>query len=724
MNLSKLKIIFLVSIGIISFVAVVFYVNSYLYKTKASSPVYAVPASIPSDCSRAVEPELNAFIKGVPDGSTIKFPQNGCYKQNRRIEVKDKLNLVIDGNGSTFTTTSNGVVTKSVDANWLVLRGGNITIKNMTVRGDFTAYEGQPRKLATIGTGDPEFTEAQMGFGLYGTDTVYLTDVKAFNNWGDGVTTGPAHYADDLHHGDKTFTHNVFIKRMEVETVGRMCWGPTSGTNIWIEDSVCRDAWYGGIDAEMDGLDQPLSGHHYLRNTFDGFNHLGIFIPVAATNGSTRDIEIRGNKFLTYPDSGCSAPIHVGGYPDSNPAIFSNVIVEDNEMKTEGSIVVLDHVNGGSIQRNKMTGYREVGCAYPAKPPLTKVTNSTGVTVANNGVDAVPVVPTSTAPLPGSGTTPVPTVAPLSPTPTKIPSPTLASTIAPTTPPSSSSCPAPTNLTGTAGPQGSGKFDFTWSPSATASEYSLFYATAPDQPATIYAGPFPNSPASAFSLNTNIQYNFAVRAKCGSAISSNSNVVLVNLSGATGPTAAPTMAPNSTGLSLNLFLHGLGKGGDSANPNAGGNTSPRRTQRNVKIEVFNSQNQLVLTKDGVVGFNPATGNFLGVLDAGTQLTSGIYTVKVKVDQFLKVLIPGIQNLSTGRINVLPQARLVTGDMNNDNKINALDYNVLIDCYADLTPAANCSDPVKKLMADLTDDGSVNMFDYNLFLRELTNISGE
>jgi hypothetical protein len=378
-----------------------------VFRSSATGTV-TVPSSIAADCSRSIETELNSFIAGVPDGSTIQFPAGGCYRQDRRIEVKDKRNLVIDGNGSKFTTTSNGTITKSVDPNWLVLRGFSITIKNMTVVGDFTAYEGQPRKLSTIGTGDPEFTEAQMGFGLYGTDTVHLTDVKAFNNWGDGVTTGPAHYADNQHTGSRTFTNNVFIKRMEVETVGRMCWGPTSGTNIWIEDSLCRDAWYGGIDAEMDGLDQPLSGHHYLRNTFDGFNHLGIFVPVAATNGSTRDIEIRGNKFLTYPDSACSAPIHIGGYPDSNPAIFYNIVAEDNEMKTNGSMIVFDHVNGGSIQRNKLTEYTEAGCAYPNTPTLIKLTNSSGVTVAHNGaiVTAQPAPPPSTTPPPPPAATP------------------------------------------------------------------------------------------------------------------------------------------------------------------------------------------------------------------------------------------------------------------------------------------------------------------------------
>lgn len=191
-----------------------------------------------------------------------------------------------------------------------------------------------------------------------------------------------------------------------------------------------------------------------------------------------------------------------------------------------------------------------------------------------------------------------------------------------------------------------------------------------------------------------------------------------------GPTATPTPVPGSTKLSLNMFLHGIGKGGDNANPSGGGNPNPNRPQRIVNVEVFNAQNQLVVTKGAQVSYNPTTGNFLGQVDLGSNMLSGIYIVKVKTNQFLRTLVPGIQTITTGTVNQLPSVTLVSGDMNNDNKIDALDYSMLVDCYSDNAPAANCTDPVKKLSADITDDSAVNLFDYNLFLRELTNRRGE
>jgi hypothetical protein len=108
---------------------------------------------------------------------------------------------------------------------------------------------------------------------------------------------------------------------------------------------------------------------------------------------------------------------------------------------------------------------------------------------------------------------------------------------------------------------------------------------------------------------------------------------------------------------------------------------------------------------------------------GTSLLSGVYTVKIKADQFLRVLIPGIQTITAGSTAQIPTTTLISGDINNDNAVNILDYNILMGCYSDFLPASNCNS-VDAVRADITDDGNVDQFDYNLFLRELTNIGGQ
>ena len=86
------------------------------------------------------------------------------------------------------------------------------------------------------------------------------------------------------------------------------------------------------------------------------------------------------------------------------------------------------------------------------------------------------------------------------------------------------------------------------------------------------------------------------------------------------------------------------------------------------------------------------------------------------------MLPGIINISY-TTNNMPSASLVAGDINSDGVLSISDYNILIGCYSDLLPAADC-DSTRKFNSDLNDDGSVNHLDYNLFLREMSVVFGD
>jgi hypothetical protein len=189
------------------------------------------------------------------------------------------------------------------------------------------------------------------------------------------------------------------------------------------------------------------------------------------------------------------------------------------------------------------------------------------------------------------------------------------------------------------------------------------------------------------------------------------------------PIPTPTVVPGGTNLNFALALHGLGKGGDSANPNGTGNTSPVRPQRTVAVDVYDANNALIKSTQGTVSYDNASGQFKGLISLGTGINSGAYTLRIKTNQFLRTLVPGIQSLSSGNTFDVPLTAMVSGDINNDNTINILDYNILMGCYSDLSPAVSCA-AGDNLRADITDDSAVNQFDYNLFLRELANRSGQ
>jgi hypothetical protein len=64
---------------------------------------------------------------------------------------------------------------------------------------------------------------------------------------------------------------------------------------------------------------------------------------------------------------------------------------------------------------------------------------------------------------------------------------------------------------------------------------------------------------------------------------------------------------------------------------------------------------------------------------------------------------------------MPRVRLPLGDINNDNQIDILDYNILLNSMKN----AGCSPGSAQYNAsDLNDDGVVDGIDYNIWLRVL------
>lgn len=188
----------------------------------------------------------------------------------------------------------------------------------------------------------------------------------------------------------------------------------------------------------------------------------------------------------------------------------------------------------------------------------------------------------------------------------------------------------------------------------------------------------------------------------------------------------PTDTPppgGSTVLSMSVFLHGIGKGGDNVLPTALGNMNPLRTNRNFTI-ILTGTNNNTNQAQGTLQFNQTSGDFKGNLTLPSTVTSGTYLIKVLSDGYLSRQYTDIQPITQGQTKTLTAIYLITGDSDKDNRLNIQDYNLILDCFSDLGPARNCTDPLKKQLTDLTDDGSVNQFDYNLFLRELSVQPGQ
>jgi hypothetical protein len=197
------------------------------------------------------------------------------------------------------------------------------------------------------------------------------------------------------------------------------------------------------------------------------------------------------------------------------------------------------------------------------------------------------------------------------------------------------------------------------------------------------------------------------------------------------PTPTMTLTPTPTVVSQTLIslvvqLDGIGSRGDNANPtgNSLSNKNPLHKTKSTDIEIYDMSNHLVTSGIGSVTYNNSTGDFRSTLVLGNSIASGKYYLKVRVDKHLRKLIPSIQTINAGQNNQISSVALVAGDINRDNKLNILDYNMLLDCYSDLVEAAACTTQGKKDDTDINDDGFCNQIDYNLFIRELSTQPGE
>jgi Mg-chelatase subunit ChlD len=192
------------------------------------------------------------------------------------------------------------------------------------------------------------------------------------------------------------------------------------------------------------------------------------------------------------------------------------------------------------------------------------------------------------------------------------------------------------------------------------------------------------------------------------------------------PTPTPTPTPATTFLNVSVLLHGIGNSGDNTNPiNTNlSNKKPQHPTIKANLELYDTNNQLIGQGSGPLTYDTKQGNFQGALGIyPNTFPTGKYYLKIKTDYHLKKQASGILSITAGQNNTVPEVTLVTGDSDNNNKLNILDYNRLLDCYSDLAAALTC-DANKRNSTDFNDDSFVNQVDYNLFLREIATQPGE
>ena len=145
------------------------------------------------------------------------------------------------------------------------------------------------------------------------------------------------------------------------------------------------------------------------------------------------------------------------------------------------------------------------------------------------------------------------------------------------------------------------------------------------------------------------------------------------------------------------------------------NNAPKHPRRTVFVAVLNSTKQVVATKTATATYSSANGDFAATVDLGSAWKAGNYFVTLRLPNSLIQTMgrySGSQfHIASGMETFLPRTPLFIGDINGDNTMNVLDYNILLNCWNN----TGCS-PSQHVASDLNDDGIVDQVDYNIWLR--------
>jgi hypothetical protein len=200
-----------------------------------------------------------------------------------------------------------------------------------------------------------------------------------------------------------------------------------------------------------------------------------------------------------------------------------------------------------------------------------------------------------------------------------------------------------------------------------------------------------------------------------------------------------TLAAGDTGLKLSLLLNGIGIAGDnvvkqpaackrtnghpSNEASCLSNQDPLHPARSLTVEVLTANNAHAATVTGNIAYDQASGKFTGLINLGKNWKSGTYTLKVRTPMYLRKQVGSVHTITAGQTYTASEENLISSDVDNDNKLTILDYNLIIDCYTfpGDTPSCDVDDAA---FVDVNDDGNNDEFDENLFLRDLSVQNGD
>jgi len=276
---------------------------------------YSAP-TMPVDCSTDDAPALNAWFLKVPDGSTLRFAPQACYRIDETLRLESRHRLVIDGNGATFKQVVQGAYDRRA---WAIVGGDHITMTRITVVG------ANPAPGAG-GVYDPK-REGQSAFYVGGADHVSIISDAARATYGDFVQIINNNGCPSC--PTKRWATNIRVERCMFSGAGRQGISISAGSDVLIDHNSITDVRRTVFDIEP-AKNSPAWGAQ--RITISN-NHIGsarlLWLSAGGRGADVSGIDIEHNM-----SSGVTGTPLIDVETPSGEGFRHDITVRDNTWQT------------------------------------------------------------------------------------------------------------------------------------------------------------------------------------------------------------------------------------------------------------------------------------------------------------------------------------------------------------------------------------------------------
>lgn len=231
---------------------------------------------------------LNVVLASLPFGTVAQFPPGGQYRVEGTLAVVGKDGVTLDGNGSTFFATTNGLLDTTTNPNanrtrsqWRYSSCTRLTVKNMTTKGSSPSTGPNGVYDSTL--------EAQHAYEIAGCANVLLDHVKASGTWGDlvNIAKGPTNLPSSI----------ITVQDSSFVGCSRQGMSITCADRVTIQRNVIDQSRRSLIDLETNTAADTISFVTIANNTL-GDSRFSTVNNGGGSGSSEHDIVVTGNRYI------------------------------------------------------------------------------------------------------------------------------------------------------------------------------------------------------------------------------------------------------------------------------------------------------------------------------------------------------------------------------------------------------------------------------------------